>query len=116
MQKQIRAEGSPEALDGRCVNGNAGLKGPLQLRGHNGQVFLPSAHIAEGQTDELHIRLLHVLHHFALVEIRHGMSPPDFKSLKKQGGTGKRRSNPPVNLLVRLLLYNMQAELVNLAF
>lgn len=56
----------PKAGDGGGVNGDAVLKGPGQLGGHDGDVFLPAEYVTKGEADELDLLLLNILHDLAL--------------------------------------------------
>ena len=53
-----------KARNRRSVNGNSVGKGSLQLLWNNGNIFLSAENIAESQTDEFHILLGDILHHF----------------------------------------------------
>ena len=53
-----------KARNRRSVNGNSVGKGSLQLLLNNGNIFLSAENIAESQTDEFHILLGDILHHF----------------------------------------------------
>ena len=64
VQKQIRMYLIAEAGNGGSVNGNAVFEGPLQLVGHNGDIFRPALYITEGQSNEFDIFLLNILHDF----------------------------------------------------
>ena len=61
VQQQVRAHLAAEARDGRGIDGYARAKGPLQLRGHDGDVLLPAVYVAEGQAHKLDVLLLRVL-------------------------------------------------------
>ena len=61
MQKHIRAHLAAEARNGRGVYRYARAEGPLQLRGHDGDVLLPAVHVAESEANELHVFLPRVL-------------------------------------------------------
>lgn len=63
VQEHIRAHLAAEARDGRGVYRDAGAEGPLQLRGHDGDVLLPPVHVAEGEAHELHVFLARVLYY-----------------------------------------------------
>ena len=66
VQQQVGVRFVPEAGDGGAVERNAVGKGAGQLIRHNGNVLLPAENVAEGQADELHVLLLHILHNLLL--------------------------------------------------
>ena len=60
-QQEVGSHLAAEAGDCRCVDGDAAVQRALQLAGHDGYVFLPSAHVTESQPDELDILLGNIL-------------------------------------------------------
>ena len=58
MKEQIGADLAAKAGNGRGVKGHAVGECPLELAGHDGDVFLLAVHVAEGQANELHILFL----------------------------------------------------------
>ena len=71
MQEEVGAYLAPEAGDGGGIYGDAVPKGAIQLRRQDGDVFLLSEDITEGQADEAHILLLHILAYFLFGKVRH---------------------------------------------
>ena len=102
MEEQIGMHLVAEAGDGGSIDGNAVLKGSLQLLGHDGNVLIASVYIAEGKADEFHILLLDILHDF-LWRVFHNTLP--FRN------PGFRR-NPPTEYSGKIIFDEMR--LVNL--
>ena len=97
-QQQVGAGLVPEARDGRGVESDAVFKGSGQLRGHDGDIFLPPEHIAEGQMDKGHFLLQDVLEDL-FFGILHGCSRSSlfkFPDIIAQGGDFFYRL--PINL------------------
>lgn len=63
-RKEIRAHRAAETGNGRGVKGHSLGERPPQFARHDGQVFLLTVDVAEGQTNELDVFLLHVLDDF----------------------------------------------------
>ena len=77
VQQQIGVDLPAEARNGGTVNGDAIPERPVQLAGHDGDIFLTSLHIAEGHADKLNVLLRRVLANF-LRGILHTAPPNAF--------------------------------------
>ena len=84
-----------KTADGGGIKRNPPVEGPLQLVGHDGNVLLPSVHVAEGQADELHVLFPHVLQHFVfcvihdlLLSVFHVHSAVRIRAVRRHYGEG----------------------------
>ena len=64
MEKQVGLSFIAKTHNGGTVDGNAIFESPFQLLGHDGDILGVTQAVTEGQTDELHILFLDVLHNF----------------------------------------------------
>jgi hypothetical protein len=83
MQEEIGAHLAPKTGNGGGVYGDAVAKGAIQLCRQNGDVFLFPEDITEGQADEAHILLFHILAYFLFGKV-HDKNPfPDSFNMTK---------------------------------
>ena len=78
MQEKIGAHLAPKTGNGGGVYGDAVSKGAIQLCRQNGDVFLLPEDITEGQADEAHILLFHILAYFLFGKVHHNWLLSDF--------------------------------------